>query len=124
VDIGYKAEINQFEGDPVIDSSSDGAPFSIYFEGCKNGRQCDVITFLDSYSYKKNKYSILRKFVDEWNSLYYSKAQINENVVYLTFPVIMNHEGIGPNLFQSNFETWIMELSDFRKQSAEIINSN
>jgi hypothetical protein len=116
LDMGYKAQLGEFEGDPVIESSSDGSSFSLYFAGCDKGKQCEVVEFFDIYSFKKENYVSLRQLVDEWNSENYAKAHIIDDSIYLTFPVIMNYEGLGPKLFQSNFDTWISELSDFRKK--------
>lgn len=124
MDLGYKAELDEFEGDPIINSSSDGSSFNLLFNGCEKGKQCEVVTFLDSLSFKKDKYVLLRQFVDEWNSENYAKAEITDDVIYLTFPVIMNHEGLGPKLFQSNFDTWITEMSSFRKKAYEIATKN
>jgi hypothetical protein len=116
LDMGYKAQLGEAEGDPVIESSSDGSSFSLYFVGCDKGKQCEVVEFFDIYSFKKENYVSLRQLVDKWNSENYAKAHITDDSIYLTFPVIMNHEGLGPKLFQSNFDTWILELSDFRKK--------
>lgn len=119
LDMGYKAKLDELEGDPVIDSASGGSSFSLLFNGCDKGKQCDVVTFFDSYSFKKENYVSLRQFVDKWNSEHYAKTEITDDSIYITFPVIMNYEGLGPNLFQSNFDTWILELSDFRKKVAD-----
>jgi hypothetical protein len=116
LDMGYKAQLGELEGDPVIESSSDGSSFSLIFNGCDNGIQCDVVEFIDSYSVKKEKYVLVRQLVDEWNLENYAKAVFTDDTIHLTFPVIMNYEGLGPELFQSNFDTWISELSDFRKK--------
>ncbi len=124
IDMGYKAELDEFEGDPIINSSSDGSSFNILFNGCEKGKRCEVVTFLDSLSFEKEKYVLMRQFVDEWNSESYAKAEITDDVIYLTFPVIMNHEGLGPKLFQSNFDTWITELSTFRKKAYETATKN
>lgn len=116
LDMGYKAQLGEAEGDPVIESSSEGSSFSLYFVACDKGKQCEVVEFFDIYSFKKENYVSLRQLVDEWNSENYAKAHITDDSIYLTFPVIMNHEGLGQKLFQSNFDTWILELSDFRKK--------
>lgn len=121
--LGYKATLSKDDdGDPYIESATDGSGFGIYFYGCNKGKDCHWITFSDSYTIKKDQYVKLRQVVDEWNvNNNLSTARIEADYIGLTFSVIMNNEGIGPNLFTSNYATWLTELVDFRKAASEAL---
>lgn len=119
--IGYKANLTKDEtGDPTIESSTDGSSFQIFFYGCDKGRNCKWIQFYKGYTIEKEQYSKIRQLTDEWNlSLNFSKTAIDDDVTHLSYSLIMNEEGVGPDIFETNFATWVEEYVAFRRKIAD-----
>jgi hypothetical protein len=114
LEFGYKAELEERVGsDPIITSASEGSSFVLSFSGCTDGKNCEYIIFGSAVSFERKQYVAARKIIDKWNSENLTTAYIDDETAYLNFPVLMNHEGLGPKIFQSNFETWVEELSAF-----------
>jgi hypothetical protein len=120
--LGYKADLQKdSDGDPVINSSTDGAPFAVMFYDCEKGINCETVVFYKGYTLEKEKYPKVRQLTDEWNSaLYFSKAFIDEDSLHQSFNLLMKNEGIGPELFDSNFATWVSEYVDLRRKISEM----
>ena len=119
--LGYKADLQKGDnGDPYILSSTDGSSFYILFDGCTEGKNCEWLMFYKSYQFKKEQYPKVRQVADEWNlDVNVSKAAIDDDSAYLTYNLIMNNEGLGPKIFDSNYATWIQEYVTFRRKIAE-----
>jgi hypothetical protein len=120
--LGYKADLQKdSDGDPVIYSSSDGAPFVVIFYDCKKGIKCEWIVFYKAYSVEKGDYPKARQLTDDWNlALNFSKLSIDDESIQQSFNLLMNNEGIGPELFDSNFATWVSEYVELRRKVSEM----
>jgi len=65
-DAGYKAEITKAEdGDPYINSSANGAPFTVNFYNCELASGCGSIQF---YGWYKKKPGYTADLANRWNS--------------------------------------------------------
>jgi hypothetical protein len=119
--IGYKANLEKDDlGDPLIVSSTDGSNFQIFFYGCDKGKNCEWLQFYKGYTIEKENYSKMRQLTDEWNlGSNFSKAAIDDDVTHLSYSLVMKDEGIGVNLFETNFATWVREYVEFRRKIAE-----
>src|SRR5262245_7214707 len=64
---GYQAKLTKDDdGDPLIESTSSGSSFWIYFYGCEKNRNCTNIHFHTSYNTdEKNAPSL--ETVNNWN---------------------------------------------------------
>ncbi len=120
-DLGYKSVLGKdSDGDPMIDSSSNGSSFRIFFRGCENGKNCDTIQFVDIWTLKKSDYIKLRQVADEWNeSAAFSRIILDEETVVLTTLLLLKKPGMAPTLFASNFENWVSERALVEKQFYE-----
>lgn len=121
--LGYKADLQTDDsGDPVIISATDGSQFQLVFYGCQKGKNCEWIMFYKGYTLEKDDYVKVRQIADEWNlDINFSKAAMGDDAVHLTFHLLMNNEGLGPKIFDSNFATWLEEYVEFRKKIVEAV---
>ncbi len=119
--LGYKADLQTDDsGDPVIVSATDGSQFHLVFYGCQKGKNCEWIMFYKGYTLEKDDYVKVRQVADEWNlDINFSKAAMGDDAVHLTYHLLMNNEGVGPKIFDSNFATWLEEYVEFRKKVVE-----
>ena len=120
--LGYKADLQKdSDGDPVINSSTDGSSFIVAFYDCKKGMNCEWVMFYKGYGFEKGKYPKARQLADEWNmTVNFSKISIDDDSIHQSLNLIMNNEGIGPELFDANFATWISEYVDLRRKISDI----
>lgn len=99
------------DGDPTIETSSQGARYNVYFYGCKNGRDCNSITF-DSAFRPTSKSSL--EDLNAWSRAKrhaYAVMRADSNVA-LRMDVIMLG-GIPEAVFAETVRLWDGQLGDF-----------
>ena len=114
-ELGFQATLTKdSSGDPLVESSSDGSKFNIFFDDCSN-HVCNIIYFGKNYTMEKNDYSLLRPVSDDWNSKsYFTKSTIDDESISISYYIDLSQGGIEKELFESNFNRWIKERLFFR----------
>ena len=114
---GYKATLGKDNtGDPLIDSSSGGSNFSIFFFGCTQNKDCRTIQFFAGYSSHKPSLSL----INDWNSKKrFGRAYISDKgAARIEMDVDMDDGGMSTKLFEDNLEFWVAIMSAFEKHIA------
>ncbi len=112
---GYRAELStDSTGDPLINSSSSGSNFSIYFYGCTDNKDCRTIQFYAGYQDPSNA-SLAS--LNEWNkNKRFGRAYLGDDgVARLEMDVDIDDGGISTLLFEDNLEFWVLVMSEFEK---------
>jgi hypothetical protein len=120
-ELGYRAALEKDSGgDPVIRSATEGSEFLIYFYGCEKSKNCEWVEFHKSYKMKKEDYVKIQGISEEWNrGLNLTTAFIDDDVVGVSYKLLLKYEGMPKELFKSNFATWIFSYADFRRKLYE-----
>ena len=123
-ELGYRSiQKTGSDGDPYVISSANGDNFIIFFDGCKDGKNCEWIQFYASFEFDKKDYAKVRQITDEWSgSGNFSSTNISGEKISLNYYLVMAEEGVPGNLFAYNFNTWINELTFFRKNLNDKLN--
>ena len=100
-------------GDPRISGRIDGARYSVFFYGCKDGTNCRTIQFHNSFEVRKkptlaaiNAYNQKNRF----GKVYTDK----DGDPALEFDVNLDG-GASPKLLDDTFDWWKVILANFRK---------
>lgn len=111
---GYRAELTtDDQGDPKIKSSAGGANFSVYFYGCKNGKDCTSIQFSAGFDLTDGT---TLEVVNDWNTAKrYGKVYLDsENDPYIEMDINLEFGGIGEETFRDTLDIWDRLVSDFK----------
>lgn len=114
---GYKATLTKDNtGDPLIQSSSSGSKFAIFFFGCTKNVDCRTIQFFAGYTDKKPTLSMM----NDWNSKKrFGRAYISDTgSARIEMDVDLDDGGISRLLFEDNLEFWVLIMSQFEKHIA------
>ena len=112
---GYKAELTKDPtGDPLINSSSSGSSFAIYFYNCTSNRDCRTIQFSSAYS-GDNGGTVTR--MNDWNnSNRFGRAYVTAKwTTRLEMDLDLDDGGMSKLLFEDNVEYWVALMAKFEK---------
>jgi hypothetical protein len=110
---GYKAELGKdSSNDPMVESASDGSPFTVYFYDCEAGR-CKALQFSAGFDMAA---PLAFDKLNEWHrTKRYVKVYLDdEGDPYAQYDVNVNGGRTMPGL-DDDFGVWINMLSDFKK---------
>jgi Putative bacterial sensory transduction regulator len=114
---GYKASLSKDSGgDPMIESTSSGSKFSIFFFGCTKNSDCRTIQFFAGYSDRKPSLSQM----NDWNSKKrFARAYIADSGnARIEMDVDLDDGGMSAKLFEDNLEFWVAVMAAFEKHIA------
>jgi len=117
-DAGYKASLDKDStGDPLINSSSGGSNFSVFFFGCTKNVDCRTIQFFAGYSDRKPTLSQM----NDWNSKKrFARAYISDSGnARIEMDVDLDDGGVSTKLFEDNLEFWVAVMAAFEKHIGE-----
>lgn len=111
---GYRAELSKDSGgDPKISSASGGANFSIFFYGCRDGQNCDAISFSSAFDLDPGSNTEL---MNEWNQKKrYTKAYLDdEQDPVIDMDIYLGEGGVSIDNFRTWVDTWERAVGDFK----------
>ncbi|UVO53160.1 YbjN domain-containing protein [Sphingomonas sp. SUN039] len=114
---GYKATLTKDNsGDPMINSSSGGSNFSVFFFGCTKNTDCRTVQFYAGYSDRKPSLSQM----NDWNSKKrFSRAYISDSGnARIEMDLDLDDGGMSTKLFEDNLEFWVAVMGAFEKHIA------
>jgi len=114
---GYKAALTKDStGDPMINSSSGGSSFSVFFFGCTKNVDCRTIQFYAGYTDRKPTLSMM----NDWNSKKrFARAYMADNgAARIEMDVDLDDGGVSTKLFEDNLEFWVAIMGAFEKHLA------
>lgn len=115
---GYKATLEKDNtGDPLINSSSSGTNFSVFFFGCTKNIDCRTIQFFAGYSDRKPTLNQM----NDWNSSKrFARAYISESGnARIEMDLDLDDGGVSTKLFEDNLEFWVAVMAAFEKHIGE-----
>ncbi|GIX15702.1 MAG: hypothetical protein KatS3mg118_3661 [Paracoccaceae bacterium] len=109
---GYKAAIETDSGgNPVIRSAAQGVNFSIYFYGCREGRDCTSVQFSSGFRMRDplspdqvNDWNGRKRFARAWRD--------SDGNAFLRMDVLVSG-GLGEENFRQQFKLWTVLLNDY-----------
>jgi hypothetical protein len=113
-DDGYRAKISRDEdGDPKIESATNGFKFSILFYACKNGARCSSIQFYAGWHVEGG---FKLEDINLWNrSKRFGQAYVDtEKDPNVEMDLDLEH-GATTEALSNNLQTWDMVIGDFAK---------
>ncbi len=116
---GYKAELTKDPtGDPLVNSSSSGSSFAVYFYNCTSNRDCRTIQFSSAYS-GTNGGTVTR--MNDWNnSNRFGRAYVTaKGTTRIEMDLDLDDGGMGRLLFEDNVEYWVALMAKFEKYLRE-----
>ena len=109
---GYQAKLSKDDsGDPMIESTSGGSKFIIFFYNCTGNADCRTVQFYAGYtdhkadSAKMNAWNMNNRFGRGYIA---SEGQAN-----VEMDVDLDDGGMSPQLFEDNVEYWATVMSAF-----------
>jgi hypothetical protein len=114
---GYQAKLTKDnEGDPLINSTSGGSNFSIFFFGCTKNVDCRTIQFFAGYTDRKPTLSMM----NDWNSKKrFARAYIADSgAARIEMDLDLDDGGMSAKLFEDNLEFWVAVMAAFEKHIA------
>lgn len=109
-----KAELTtDRDGDPKISGKISGSNYSVYFFGCKDGKDCRDIQFVTGWS----GYDVTIDQINDWNNKKrYGKVYLDdENDPMLIMPVNL-YGGVSYENLEDTFDWWVLVLEEFQEQ--------
>ena len=113
-EMGYRAELTtDSQGDPKIESAASGANFTVYFYGCKGGRNCNSIQFSSGFDAVDG---VEMNVVNDWNRHNrFGQVSLDEtNDPFIEMDIAMQG-GLPRDLFKENLSIWDNMLADFQR---------
>lgn len=110
--LGYRALLNaDSDGDPRIDSASQGVNWSMYFYGCTNGVDCQSVQYSAGFNLRNG---IAMQTINTWNrTKRYGKSWIDdENDPYLEMDINLDG-GVTEANFRDSLDIWNEILADY-----------
>ncbi|HEY0957896.1 MAG TPA: YbjN domain-containing protein [Novosphingobium sp.] len=112
---GYRAVLKKDSaGDPLIESSSSGSSFNVFFYGCTNNRNCRTVQFFSGYKDPKNaSLSVL----NGWNANNrFTRAYLADTgSARIEMDVDLDDGGMSAALFEDNLEFWVALMAKFER---------
>lgn len=105
-DAGYKAKLSKNDdGDPLIESASQGNVVQIALLNCKDHRRCDQLEFITLWSCAPDDLKRCQVLNNKWNGTenFSSTIIIRDNIV-LYKHLLFDETGISSGLFIKNLE--------------------
>ena len=107
--IGTASMSTQSNGDPVIDGSSDGVGYQVYFRNCSSNAACEDLNFYAGFSLQPSLETI-----NEWNrDKRFSRAYLDEvgdAVIEMDIDLV---KGVSPDYLASQVALWPQILAQF-----------
>ncbi|WP_423603930.1 YbjN domain-containing protein [Sphingomonas sp. MS122] len=111
---GYRAELIPAKGDdgPLIRSGAGGANFSIFFNDCTKGKECQSVQFYAGFS--KTKMDVAK--MNEWNrDKRWGRAYIDKDGdPVIEMDINMAPGGMERALFVDSLNIWSKLIGEFR----------
>jgi hypothetical protein len=110
---GYQAEITtDQDGDPKINSISEGAKFGVWFYECAKGPRCHSIQFAAGFT----QTDLAASRIEEWNrTKRFGRAYFSrQSNPWVEMDVDLEH-GANTEALANDLDRWILVLSTFRK---------
>ena len=111
---GYKATLSKDStGDPLINSSSGGSNFSVFFFGCTRNTDCRTVQFFAGYTDRK----VTLNMMNDWNSKKrFARAYMTDNgAARIEMDLDLDDGGMSAKLFEDNLEFWVAVMGAFEK---------
>jgi hypothetical protein len=114
LNLGYKASLTtDNEGDPKIRSAASGANFSIYFYGCRDGKDCRDLHFSSGFDFDGEGAPSVQQLHD-WNrdklvGVAYQEA--DDDILIQFF--VAGFRDVSAESFERIFSRWETALGDF-----------
>jgi Putative bacterial sensory transduction regulator len=114
---GYKATLGKDNtGDPMIDSSSGGSKFTLFFFGCTKNVDCRTVQFFAGYTDRKPTLSMM----NDWNAKKrFARGYIADSgAARIEMDLDLDDGGMSTKLFEDNLEFWVTVMAAFEKHIA------
>lgn len=112
---GYRAVVSKDnDGDPMIESASNGSSFTIFFLGCTRNTDCRTLQFYSGYRDPKNA---SLDAMNQWNATHrFARGYVTQNgSARVEMDLDLDDGGMSPALFEDNLEFWVALMSSFEK---------
>ena len=112
---GYRAVLDTTDrGNPVIDSSAEGANFSIYLTECENGADCWAVHYVSSFTLTKDADLAV---LNDWNTrrTIGQAGLLDARTVQIAQYQTLRH-GVSEANFLYMFDQWRIALRDYMVQ--------
>lgn len=118
-DSSAKLTVDAATGDPRIRGQIGAKPYSVYFYGCNNGKDCTDIQFNAAWT----GVQVTPARLNEWHQMsLYGRAYVVNNsqdrktagAVVLQMPINLDH-GVSRKSLTSAFNDWVMAVQDFER---------
>jgi hypothetical protein len=111
---GYQAKLTKDDtGDPMIESTSGGSKFVIFFFNCTKNVDCRTVQFYAGYTEHKADQAKM----NTWNmNNRFGRGYISSHgAANVEMDVDLDDGGISAQLFEDNVEYWVTVMSEFEK---------
>ena len=111
---GYAAQlVKDNSGDPMINSSSGGSSFTVFFYNCTNHANCATIQFFAGYPSNQVSLAVL----NAWNTDHrFGRAyQSDKGSSRVEMDVDLDDGGMSYGLFEDNLQFWVATMAAFEK---------
>jgi hypothetical protein len=99
------------DGDPLIESTDDEAPFSLRFYGCTNGKDCEYVQFASGWHLADG---VAVETIEEWNEdRVWGRAYLDsDNDPWIDLAVNLKG-GVSAENFSDTVAWWVAVMADF-----------
>ena len=111
---GYAAQLTKEPGgDPMINSSSGGSSFTVFFYNCTNHTDCRTIQYFAGYPSNTVSLSV----INGWNSDHrFGRAYLSDKgSSRVEMDVDLDDGGMSYGLFEDNLQFWVATMAAFEK---------
>jgi len=118
--LGYQAKLDLTGKVPSIDSSTSGWKYTIYFQGCSEGKACKDLLFYAGWKRNKDGSPTLEQ-INEFNREYrFSRAYLDkeQDPAVEMDAMFTNHE-MRRAAFEEHLDVWADVLAKFSKHIAD-----
>lgn len=111
---GYKAELSQdSDGDPMLKGRISDTNWSMFFFGCEENRNCDIVKFSAGYDLQNG---VSAAKVNEWNrSKLFGQAFVDEEGDPFIEMTVNLDGGVSEENFADTFDWWRIVVEGFEE---------
>ncbi len=110
---GFKAQLDKDDlGDPKIDSAASGYNFTIYFYGCKDGKECNSLRFATVF---EDDGTNTPELANRWNKVKrFAQMSAQDNGSLQVAYDVTTAGGVNQTNFADAVDWWQVMLSELR----------
>lgn len=113
---GYRAKLVTDDGNPYLESSAEGANFTIFWQNCKEGRSCEDLMLRSSYVRDKEKPATLKTINDFNREFRFTRAYLDKDSdPVIEMDIIFTDGLMDAKAFEEHIEIWSNSLNRFHK---------